>query len=69
MYTGKILTMKKITRGMSSVAASVHFELIQLTDKMDNTYKLTNGRTALYWHLVQVIDSHVQKGNIKKLSK
>lgn len=53
----------------ASLAASIHPELIQLTDKISRQHKLKNGKTSLYWHLVAVVDQHIRQESFKKLSK
>ena len=55
--------------GLTPIAADVHSELIHLTDKISRLYKLNNGKTALYWHLVTIINQHVQTESFKKLNK
>ena len=62
------MTKKKIG-GLSQVSAGIHPELVHLTDRISRMYKLRNGKTALYWHLVAVIDDHVQRESFKKLDK
>ncbi len=62
--------MKKIeTIGGAGCATHVHSELHALTKRIDELYKLKNGRTALYWALVATINSHVQIETYRKLGK
>ena len=62
------MTKKKIG-GLSPIAAEIHPELVHLTDKISRLYKLNNGKTALYWHLVAVINDHARTESFKKLNK
>lgn len=68
MNKSKMSKQRKIG-GLSPIAADVHLELIHLTDKLARLYKLNNGKTALYWHLVTIINSHVQTESFKKMDK
>ncbi len=60
---------KKKDGSLSPVAAEVQPELLHLADKISRIYKLKNGKTALYWHLVAVINDHILRDNIKRLNK
>ncbi len=63
------MARQKKIGGLSPVAAEIHPELIHLTDKISRLYKLNNGKTALYWHLVMIINQHVQTESFNKLDK
>lgn len=60
---------KKIAGGSRQITAEIHPELYYLVDRISRLYKLHNGKTALYWHLVTVINEHLQKDNIQRLQK
>ncbi|MEE9572677.1 MAG: hypothetical protein V3W20_06515 [Candidatus Neomarinimicrobiota bacterium] len=62
------MTKKKIG-GLTPVAAEVHPELKHLTDKIARQYMLTNGKSALYWNLVAVINKHIRQESFKRLNK
>lgn len=62
------MTKKKKIKGISLIA-ELQPELLHLTDKIARNYTLTNGKTALYWHIVATINDHIRNDNIKKLDK
>lgn len=51
------------------LATEIHPELYYLIDRISRLYKLHNGKTALYWHLIVIINDHIQKDNITRLGK
>ncbi len=60
---------KKKKDNLYSITGEIHPELVRLTDKISRTFKLNNGKTALYWHLITVISDHIQTDSIKRLDK
>jgi hypothetical protein len=37
------------------------FQIAQLAHDINSNHKLKAGETALYWHLIHIINSHIKK--------